>query len=71
MRELIGIVKKWIDERGFGFIELHDHREVFVHISMVRECLGVERLDPGMRVAIDTGTGGHDQRLRVVAIEMV
>ena len=41
---------KWIDQRGFGFLEIdQDHREVFLHISVVRQCLGVERLDAGTR----------------------
>lgn len=48
-----GTVKRWNDERGFGFIEKDDGNDIFAHISDVRG--RVEELIPGQRVQFDEG----------------
>ena len=51
MKELEGIVKKWLDDRGFGFIEVDDSEDdVFVHHS---ELQGTYSLMSGQKVEFE------------------
>jgi len=48
VKQLEGIVKKWLDGRGFGFIEVDDSEDdVFVHHS---ELQGTYSLMSGQKV---------------------
>merc|ERR1719510_1970529 len=52
-----GTVKKWFDEKGFGFISTPDGTDYFVHHSVVH-CQGSRNsLDIGETVEIDVITG--------------
>jgi len=48
----IGEVKKWNDERGFGFIRVDGH-DLFVHATALPR--GTTRLQVGAHVAFDIG----------------
>lgn len=51
MKQLEGIVKKWLDGRGFGFIEVDDGEDdVFVHHS---ELQGTYSLTSGQKVEFE------------------
>lgn len=51
MKQLEGIVKKWLDGRGFGFIEVDDSDDdVFVHHS---ELQGTYSLMSGQKVEFE------------------
>ena len=62
-----GRVKIWRSERGFGFIERTDRREVFVHASLLKTA-GIA-IEVGDRVAFDC-TEDPFGRLRVVKIAL-
>lgn len=60
---LEGVVRKWVDARGFGFITHPDFpKGVFVHVSET----GGNRLAVGERVAFEAaGQGERVQAVRV------
>ena len=51
MDRQVGTVKRWISERGFGFIEVDDSHgpKVFCHWSAI-QMNGYKELTPGARV---------------------
>lgn len=51
MQREFGRVKKWFDERGFGFIRCDDGNDYFAHVSQ----FGFLRPHEGDRVAFDSG----------------
>lgn len=64
-----GAIKKWNDDRGFGFIESHQGGpEVFVHIKAFVACAG--RPEVGQRVNFEVETTG-DGRVRAARVEFV
>lgn len=62
-----GIVKKWLDDRGFGFIEVDDSDDdVFVHHS---ELQGTYSLLSGQKVEFeveDSGKGPRATNVKVI-----
>jgi CspA family cold shock protein len=57
-----GTVKKFIAERGFGFITPDDgSRDIFVHASDLAKS-GLVSLTIGERVSFDTGPGSKGPR---------
>lgn len=67
MKHLEGIVKKWLDDRGFGFIEVDDSEDdVFVHHS---ELQGTYSLMGGQKVEFeveDSDKGPRATNVKVV-----
>ncbi len=51
---MIGKVKWFDDNKGFGFIEAEDGREIFVHYS---DITGVKTLSEGQKVEFDVTRG--------------
>jgi len=67
VKQLEGIVKKWLDGRGFGFIEVDDSEDdVFVHHS---ELQGTYSLMSGQKVEFeveDSYKGPRAKNVKVV-----
>jgi CspA family cold shock protein len=67
VKQLEGIVKKWLDGRGFGFIEVDDSEDdVFVHHS---ELQGTYSLMSGQKVEFeveDSDKGPRATNVKVV-----
>jgi cold shock CspA family protein len=60
-----GVIRRWIDERGFGFID--DGADgVFVHVNDVS---GFPRPGAEVTYEIGTGTDGRPRALLVVVLE--
>ena len=53
---MIGTVKWFYAEIGFGFIERYDGDDVFVHFSAIKS-EGIKSLDEGQRVEFDIEHG--------------
>ncbi|NLD47318.1 MAG: cold-shock protein [Clostridiaceae bacterium] len=53
---MIGTVKWFNAEKGFGFIEREDGDDVFVHFSAIQS-QGYKSLDEGQRVEFDLEKG--------------
>ena len=53
-----GIVKWFNPEKGFGFIETEEGRDVFVHYSSI-QAEGFKTLDEGQRVEFDIVEGSR------------
>jgi len=52
-----GVVKKWFDDKGFGFIEADgEDKDLFVHQSNV-QMEGFRTLAEGQRVEFEKGEG--------------
>lgn len=64
-----GTVKKWFDDKGFGFIEPDDgEKDVFVHQTNV-QMEGFRSLAEGQKVEFEIGEGKKGpQAMEVVAI---
>ena len=53
-----GTVKWFNDSKGFGFIELEDGKDVFVHFSAIQEDGGgFKTLAEGQSVSLDVSEG--------------
>merc|ERR1719510_543478 len=59
-----GTIKKWLP-RGFGFIEVENRDDVFVHFS---NCDGREFLNIGENVTFDIETDDRSGKLRAVNV---
>lgn len=53
---MVGTVKWFNAEKGFGFIEREDGEDVFVHFSAIKTD-GYKTLDEGQRVQFDIEQG--------------
>ena len=55
--QLIGSVKFFSPDKGFGFIQVQDHLDVFIHANQLRRS-GIGRpLRPGQRIKFTVSTG--------------
>jgi cold shock CspA family protein len=50
--EFYGKVERWSPSRGFGFVRLHDGRNVFVRLA-VAAAAGLQELVAGQDIGID------------------
>lgn len=60
-----GTVKKWFDDRGFGFITREDGTDLFVHHSALQ---GVRQLSIGDAVTFETRKGRRGQEAANVSL---
>jgi cold shock protein len=65
--KLSGFVKKWIDDRGFGFIKGDDGEDYFLHIR-VCQASGIEQPKQGDRLAFLPKEGPQGKRAGHVEI---
>ena len=66
VKQLEGIVKKWLDDRGYGFIEVDDgDDDVFVHHSALR---GTYSLMSGQKVEFEVEDSYKGPRAKNVQI---
>lgn len=67
---LIGEVKTWIDNRGFGFIKRDDQQpDVFVHVSAITGSL--DRLTVGQKVEFDVETDRKSGKPRAAKVRVI
>jgi cold shock CspA family protein len=52
--QFAGQLKRWKHDRGFGFIERDDRRDVFLHVATLKAA-GINALKVGDRVRFDCG----------------
>jgi len=65
-----GRVKWFNDAKGYGFIELAEGKDVFVHYSVIQSN-GYKSLQEGQEVAFDLERGPKgDHATRVVTVEL-
>ena len=62
-----GTVKWFNAEKGFGFIEIEDGNDVFVHFSAI-EGDGYKSLDEGQRVQFNVAQGNRGPQAENVSI---
>jgi len=63
-RKLRGVVVKYIDHRGIGWITQEDGSELFFHI---RDCIGMTTVESGAEVAYEVGT---DRKGKPIAVKV-
>lgn len=65
---MIGTIKMWNAGKGYGFIEppdrVNDGKDVFLHVSEVRNVDGADALGKGDQVSFETAK--HPKGLRAV-----
>ena len=69
---VVGIVKWFRADKGYGFIDLGDGLgDVFLHAKVLRGCQGLEAAPPGatVRLILDDGPRGR-QATRVLDVDM-
>jgi len=67
MAKIVGVVRWFDDEKGYGFIERESGDDLFVHFSQI-EGTGHRTLTGGQRVEFEVGEGRKGpeaQRVRV------
>ncbi|PEJ63103.1 cold-shock protein CspD [Bacillus wiedmannii] len=62
---LTGKVKWFNSEKGFGFIEVEDGNDVFVHFSAITGD-GFKSLDEGQEVSFEVGDGNRGPQAKNV-----
>lgn len=63
----IGTVRKFDDERGWGFIADSQHRDIFVHFTNIVGQSGHRTLNVGERVQFEVGDEGRGPCARNVS----
>ncbi|WP_027554542.1 cold-shock protein [Bradyrhizobium sp. Cp5.3] len=65
-----GIIKKWIDDRGFGFIKPDERGpDVFIHVKMLPR--GSAHPIEGDRVRYEVGTDDRSGRSCAVNVQIL
>jgi CspA family cold shock protein len=68
-----GYVKKWMADRGFGFLTVESpkgERDVFLHISAVNHA-GIQNVSEGDRLAFNISFDNKSGRTKACDIAMV
>jgi len=58
---MIGTVKWFNDDKGYGFVESEDGTDVFVHYSAIQNA-GFKSLNEGQKVKFDVTSGPRGQQ---------
>lgn len=58
---MIGTVKWFNDDKGYGFVESEDGTDVFVHYSAIQNS-GFKSLNEGQKVKFDVTSGPRGQQ---------
>ena len=61
---MLGTVKWFNADKGYGFIEQEDGEDLFVHFSEIQS-EGFKTLKDGQEVMFDIGTGNNDKTCAV------
>ena len=65
----VGTIKKWFQDKGFGFIGAADGGpDVFFHESALREG---DEVAPGARVKYEVGTDKRTGKTKAVEVDVV
>ena len=64
-----GIVKFFLEDKGYGFIERDDSGDLFVHISEVDE--NVDTLAKGQRVSFEEGASRRTGKLEARKVTVI
>jgi cold shock protein len=64
-----GIVKFFLEDKGYGFIERDDGGDLFVHISEVDE--NVDTLAKGQRVSFEEGASRRTGKLEARKVTVI
>jgi cold shock protein len=68
--QIIGVIKKWNRDRGFGFARRDDGgTDVFVHIREVAG--GPESLAVGERISFEIGNDPRTGKTRAINVQLV
>ena len=64
-----GTVRRWNDDKGYGFVEKDTGGDIFAHISDVNG--RVEELTPGQRVQFDEGKDARNGKTHAQNITII
>ena len=65
-----GIIAKWFDERGFGFIRRDDrHPDLFVHINALLD--GGDSLVKGKRVSFEVAEDAKSGKKQAINVRVL
>ena len=65
-----GVVKKWFDEKGFGFIKPDaGGDDVFLHVTAIKAARLVGHIDEGDRVEFEVAPGKDGKGLKAVNLK--
>jgi CspA family cold shock protein len=68
MSPIQGVVQKWLDDRGYGFVDGDDGQQSFLHVREITRC-GIKKPKPGDRIEFETERGAKG--LRAVNVRYV
>jgi CspA family cold shock protein len=67
-RQMDGVIKRIVNEKGFGFIRSSDGREWFFHHSALPRDVRIDSLSEGQLVSFDEGHGPKGPRAENVEL---
>jgi CspA family cold shock protein len=63
-----GIVERWLDNKGYGFIKTEDGKSIFVHYTEIKSETDYKKLEEGQKVTFDVEEGRKGLKAVNVAI---